>query len=102
MHDDERLLSVHPNIACDSCDAFPLVGIRYRCLAMDNTDMCEACYAKLVPQQRDLFEAIGFNKTKKEAEAEEQAAQSASASTETPREESSEPESEETKPLENE
>jgi len=53
LEKDEQLLSVHQSIACDGCDMFPIVGIRYRCLAVHDTDLCEKCYAALVPQQKD-------------------------------------------------
>lgn len=34
---------VHPNISCDGCGKFPIVGIRYKCAICKNFDFCEDC-----------------------------------------------------------
>lgn len=36
---------VHPNVACDGCDMFPIVGVRYKCSVLKNFDYCEKCEA---------------------------------------------------------
>lgn len=38
--------NVHSNVRCDGCDAFPLVGIRYKCSVCPDFDLCEACEAR--------------------------------------------------------
>lgn len=35
--------AVHPNVTCDGCGQFPLVGVRYKCNVCPNFDYCEAC-----------------------------------------------------------
>jgi hypothetical protein len=34
---------VHEGIKCNNCGAFPIVGIRYKCLECDNFNCCEKC-----------------------------------------------------------
>ena len=33
----------HKGIACDGCDADPIVGIRYKCSVRHDTDFCQKC-----------------------------------------------------------
>nr|XP_032818090.1 E3 ubiquitin-protein ligase MIB2-like [Petromyzon marinus] len=35
----------HPNIACDACGTRGLAGLRWRCLACPDFDLCTRCYA---------------------------------------------------------
>ncbi len=37
---------VHPKIACDGCDVFPVTGIRYKCTVCYDFDYCEKCEEK--------------------------------------------------------
>ena len=34
----------HNGIACNGCDDFPIVGIRYKCVECSGFDFCEKCY----------------------------------------------------------
>ena len=34
---------IHEGIKCNNCGAFPIVGIRYKCLECDNFNCCEKC-----------------------------------------------------------
>jgi Zinc finger, ZZ type len=36
--------AVHGEFNCDSCDAFPIEGIRYKCLDCEDFDLCEICF----------------------------------------------------------
>ncbi|DAZ93761.1 TPA: hypothetical protein N0F65_000604 [Lagenidium giganteum] len=36
---------IHYNVACDGCDAFPIVGVRYKAFNVPNFDLCEYCEA---------------------------------------------------------
>mmetsp|Transcript_34407 Transcript_34407/g.35076 ORF Transcript_34407/g.35076 Transcript_34407/m.35076 type:complete len:605 (+) Transcript_34407:99-1913(+) len=38
----------HPSIRCDECDAFPIIGIRYKCSIRKNYDLCSSCEAKSI------------------------------------------------------
>jgi hypothetical protein len=38
--------TIHPNIQCDQCRVFPIVGDRYKCLICVNFDYCESCEEK--------------------------------------------------------
>ncbi len=38
--------AVHANVRCDLCNAFPVLGARYKCSVCPDFDMCEACEAK--------------------------------------------------------
>jgi hypothetical protein len=49
-------LKVWGNIACDGCDMFPIIGSRYVCNTQDNTDLCQSCFDRLIPEQREYFE----------------------------------------------
>eukprot|EP00927_Polykrikos_kofoidii_P018553 TRINITY_DN18608_c0_g1_i6.p1 TRINITY_DN18608_c0_g1~~TRINITY_DN18608_c0_g1_i6.p1 ORF type:complete len:673 (+),score=136.35 TRINITY_DN18608_c0_g1_i6:79-2019(+) len=39
--------NAHHGITCDSCDANPVMGKRFRCLDRDDYDLCEACHTRL-------------------------------------------------------
>jgi hypothetical protein len=41
-----KLTTPHTNIECDSCEALPIVGARYRCRVCPSYDLCEMCYFK--------------------------------------------------------
>eukprot|EP00929_Paragymnodinium_shiwhaense_P049274 TRINITY_DN24866_c0_g2_i1.p1 TRINITY_DN24866_c0_g2~~TRINITY_DN24866_c0_g2_i1.p1 ORF type:complete len:777 (-),score=241.12 TRINITY_DN24866_c0_g2_i1:153-2483(-) len=43
---DPAPLEVHPNVQCDGCDMFPIVGNRYKSLVQCNFDLCQACFQK--------------------------------------------------------
>ncbi|CAK57387.1 unnamed protein product (macronuclear) [Paramecium tetraurelia] len=34
---------VHQRVACDGCEMFPIVGIRYKCAVCQDFDLCEKC-----------------------------------------------------------
>jgi len=34
---------VHERVACDGCEMFPIVGVRYKCSVCKNFDFCEKC-----------------------------------------------------------
>lgn len=34
---------IHKGVACDGCNAYPIVGNRYKCSVCDDFDLCEAC-----------------------------------------------------------
>lgn len=36
----------HSNVTCDCCDAYPIVGVRYKCAICPDFDLCERCEAK--------------------------------------------------------
>ena len=38
--------AVHTRVACDGCDAYPVVGVRYKCSVCKNFDFCEKCEEK--------------------------------------------------------
>ena len=38
--------SVHPGVACDICDAFPIRGPRYKSLLRSDYDLCEQCWLR--------------------------------------------------------
>lgn len=38
--------SVHYRIQCDGCEVFPIVGRRFRCLDLEDYDLCEACHER--------------------------------------------------------
>eukprot|EP00445_Apocalathium_hangoei_P009095 CAMPEP_0203879530 /NCGR_PEP_ID=MMETSP0359-20131031/23974_1 /ASSEMBLY_ACC=CAM_ASM_000338 /TAXON_ID=268821 /ORGANISM="Scrippsiella Hangoei, Strain SHTV-5" /LENGTH=669 /DNA_ID=CAMNT_0050798971 /DNA_START=53 /DNA_END=2062 /DNA_ORIENTATION=+ len=38
--------SVHYGVGCDGCLMFPIVGKRFKCLDLDDFDLCQACWAK--------------------------------------------------------
>ena len=45
--------TVHKHIICDTCDATPIIGVRYRCVEPecgDQFDMCARCEADPVPR----------------------------------------------------
>ena len=33
----------HKHVLCDECNAFPIVGIRYKCNECEDYDLCESC-----------------------------------------------------------
>lgn len=35
--------TIHYRVSCDMCNAFPIVGIRYKCTVCPNFDLCEKC-----------------------------------------------------------
>ena len=35
--------AIHDEIRCDSCDVFPITGIRYKCTICHDYDLCEVC-----------------------------------------------------------
>lgn len=37
---------VHPGVRCDGCSAVPLVGLRYKCAACPDFDLCHACHVQ--------------------------------------------------------
>merc|ERR1712061_143213 len=41
---------VHEGVVCDGCQAYPIVGIRYKCSVQANVDYCETCEASDIPQ----------------------------------------------------
>ena len=36
-------LSIHERITCDGCEKHPIIGIRYKCLACYDYDLCDSC-----------------------------------------------------------
>jgi len=36
---------VHEGVVCDGCQAYPIVGIRYKCSVCGNVDFCSTCEA---------------------------------------------------------
>ena len=56
--DELKAMTVWGNVQCDGCNEFPIIGARYRCLAQDDTDLCSACFGRLVPEQRHCFEEM--------------------------------------------
>jgi hypothetical protein len=38
--------TIHTRVACDGCDASPIVGVRYKCSVCQNFDFCEKCEEK--------------------------------------------------------
>ena len=38
--------AVHPNVTCDGCGQFPLVGVRHKCSVCPNFDYCEGCMSR--------------------------------------------------------
>lgn len=43
---EEIHLDVHYGVICDGCQAFPIVGARFKCLDCPDYDLCESCMAK--------------------------------------------------------
>ena len=43
---DERKCSilVRHEARCDTCKAYPVIGMRYRCLRCFNYDLCQTCF----------------------------------------------------------
>lgn len=39
--------AVHSRVACDNCNAYPLIGARYKCSVCKNFDFCEKCEEKV-------------------------------------------------------
>jgi len=39
--------AVHYGVACDGCNAQPIVGDRYKCQGCENFDFCEKCHTEL-------------------------------------------------------
>ena len=39
MYPEER----HINVACDGCNMYPIIGVRYKCSVLPNFDFCENC-----------------------------------------------------------
>ncbi|GMH88428.1 hypothetical protein TL16_g11154 [Triparma laevis f. inornata] len=35
---------VHPGVSCDGCGESPLVGVRHKCTACHNYDLCQSCH----------------------------------------------------------
>jgi len=34
---------IHEGVTCDGCGAYPLVGLRYKCIICHNFDFCDKC-----------------------------------------------------------
>ena len=34
---------IHSHVRCDGCNAYPIVGIRYKCSECPDFDFCEKC-----------------------------------------------------------
>jgi len=46
----------HHGVRCDGCNAFPIVGVRYKCSVCPDYDLCSTCEAKQVhPMSHDLI-----------------------------------------------
>merc|ERR1719231_654154 len=37
---------IHHGVSCDVCNAFPIVGVRYKCTVRDDYDLCAECETK--------------------------------------------------------
>ena len=46
---------VHTGITCNSCNAYPIRGIRYRCTNCVDYDLCEVCEAQQAHPKTHLF-----------------------------------------------
>uniref|UniRef100_T1IYS2 HECT-type E3 ubiquitin transferase n=1 Tax=Strigamia maritima TaxID=126957 RepID=T1IYS2_STRMM len=44
MSEMELVPCTHPSVICDSCQAFPVSGPRYKCRVCDDFDYCETCF----------------------------------------------------------
>ena len=42
---EQQASTVHAGVACDSCHAYPILGIRYKCSVCGDVDLCEGCEA---------------------------------------------------------
>lgn len=49
---------VHRGVNCNSCNAMPIRGIRYRCTNCNDYDLCEQCEALQVHEKTHLFYKI--------------------------------------------
>ncbi|KAI4131476.1 MAG: hypothetical protein LQ338_001218 [Usnochroma carphineum] len=49
---------VHRGVTCNSCNAMPIRGIRYRCTNCNDYDLCEQCEALQVHDKTHLFYKI--------------------------------------------
>lgn len=45
-HIPENNQVVHRGVTCDECGAYPIVGVRYKCVVCHDFDVCEKCEAK--------------------------------------------------------
>ncbi len=52
---------VHVGVTCDSCGVCPIVGVRYKCSACPNYDLCEACEAKGVHSEHTFVKIRSRN-----------------------------------------
>ena len=44
--DDVRGPQIHCGFRCDTCEVFPIVGLRHTCYACGDYDLCDACLAR--------------------------------------------------------
>jgi hypothetical protein len=50
-----KTLSIHRDVMCDKSDAFPVIGIRYKCNECQDYDICETCIETKAHEERHTF-----------------------------------------------
>jgi len=45
----------HDKVICDSCDANPIIGVRYMCSVCSDTDFCQKCEKNGLPCKHPLL-----------------------------------------------